>query len=62
MTVNERRLRQYCDSMRIFHMTKEQKNLILERFGSEPGDGHIWSEEDICEQVRKILNGKGPAS
>ncbi|WP_207643855.1 hypothetical protein [Desulfitobacterium hafniense] len=35
--------------------TKEQEAIILERFGTEPGDGHEWSEQDIAEQIRKIV-------
>lgn len=38
-------------------ITAEQEAAILERFGSEPGDGNVWSEQDIHEQVRKMLQG-----
>lgn len=33
---------------------KEQE--ILRLFGSEPDDEHQWSEQDIHEQIRKILS------
>lgn len=36
-------------------ITTEQETAILERFGSEPDDGYIWTEQDIYEQVRKML-------
>jgi len=43
-------------------ITAEQETAILERFGSEPGDGNVWTEQDIYEQVRKMLQGSGDAS
>lgn len=31
------------------------KQEILARFSEEPGDGYVWSEQDIYEQMRKII-------
>jgi hypothetical protein len=54
MTLNKRKLRVWEKSLFTL-FTKEQEELILERFGTEPGDGHEWSEQDIAEQIRKIV-------
>lgn len=35
--------------------TGQAKREILELFSTEPDDEHIWSEQDICEQSRKII-------
>lgn len=39
-------------------ISAQQEAAILERFGTEPGHGHEWSEQDIFEQVRKMLQQK----
>ena len=31
------------------------KQEMLARFSEEPGDGYVWSEQDIYEQMRKII-------
>lgn len=36
-------------------ISEEQESAILEHFGAEPDDLHEWTEQDICEQVRKML-------
>jgi len=36
-------------------ITPLQEAMILERFGTEAEDCHEWSEQDINEQIRKIL-------
>jgi len=36
-------------------ISKEQECAILERFGSEPDIEHEWNEQDIYEQIRKIV-------
>jgi hypothetical protein len=33
----------------------EQEAVILEHFGTEPDDQHEWSEQDIYEQIRKMI-------
>ncbi|MBQ3179218.1 MAG: hypothetical protein IJB52_15485 [Clostridia bacterium] len=35
--------------------TERAKCEILELFSNEPDDEHIWSEQDIYEQSRKII-------
>jgi len=35
---------------------EQAKAEILALFSEEPGDGYIWSEQDIWEQSRKIIN------
>ena len=49
MILNRKKLRTWEKSAHIL-FTKEQEAIILERFGTEPGDGHEWSE-----QIRKIV-------
>lgn len=42
-----------------FHNIKnaeQAKAEILALFSEEPGDGYTWSEQDIWEQSRKIIN------
>lgn len=53
MTVNKRSVRNWEESM-LVPLTGEQKAIILDRFGSEPGNGHAWSEQDIAEGIRII--------
>ena len=35
--------------------TRQAKEEILDLFSNEPDDEHIWSEQDIYEQSRKII-------
>ena len=35
--------------------TKAAKEEILKFLGEESGDGYAYSEQDICEQMRKII-------
>lgn len=53
MTLNRRDLRKWENSAHIL-FTKEQERIILDRFGNEPDDGNVWSEQDIAENIRKI--------
>ena len=34
----------------------QAKEEILALFSEEPGDGYTWSEQDIWEQSRKIID------
>lgn len=36
-------------------VSDEMYNSLIETYGNEPGDGYAWSEQDIYEQVRKII-------
>ncbi|MDR2533121.1 MAG: hypothetical protein LBC82_09810 [Oscillospiraceae bacterium] len=57
MTLTKTSLQKYGESMRI-SFAKEQERVIIERFGTEPDDGHTWSEQDIAEQIRKICGAR----
>jgi len=35
--------------------SKDQKKALLEYYGNDPDEHHVWSEQDIYEQVRKKL-------
>ena len=35
---------------------KAAKAEILNRLSEEPGDGYVWTEQDIYEQMRKIID------
>ena len=37
------------------NITLSQEKKILDRFGVEPDDHYEWSEQDIHEQIRKII-------
>ena len=53
MTLTIRKLKKMEESMWI-RFTKEQKQAILERFGTEP-EPYEWSEQDIAVQIRNFL-------
>lgn len=36
--------------------TQAAKAEILNRLSEEPGDGYVWTEQDIYEQMRKIID------
>ena len=61
MVIDKKWLNKYCKSAWV-SMSKEQEDLILTRFGTEPGDGYVWTEQDIYTQIRNILNGRPPVS
>ena len=57
MTITRRMLDTELQSW--FHNVRnaeKAKEEILARFSAEPGDGHVWSEQDIWEQCRKIID------
>jgi len=54
MILTKRSLKKLSESMRIW-FTSEQERVILERFGKEPLP-YAWSEQDISEQIRKIIH------
>lgn len=53
MILTKKKLRVWEESAFIT-FTQEQEKLILEQFGTEPDDEHVWSLQDIVQQVRKI--------
>ena len=54
MILTKRDIRKLEESMHCW-ITPRQEAMILERFGTEPDDCHEWSQQDIAEQIRKIL-------
>ncbi len=56
MTITEPKLdTKYADWFRGKRNTVQAKREILQQFSTEPDDGHQWTEQDICEQYRKII-------
>ena len=59
MTLNaehlENEFREWLRQIPTTEKRKEAKEEILALFSTEPDDRHQWTEQDICEQVRKIL-------
>jgi hypothetical protein len=53
MILTEKDLTALQESMFII-FTDKQKQIILDRFGTEPDNGYSWTEQDIAEQIRKI--------
>jgi hypothetical protein len=62
MTLTKKKLDKLLESMWVSHITADQYDTILKRFGKEPGDGETWTEEDICMQIGNILSGRVPNS
>lgn len=54
MVLNEKTLDQWL-AARCVVLPDDIRNAIMETYGNEPGDGYAWSEQDIYEQVRKII-------
>jgi hypothetical protein len=54
MILTEKDLRKWEESM-FTRLTTEQKQIILERFGTEP-EPYEWSEQDIAEQMDRICS------
>jgi len=53
MTLTADSLRQWEESTFTL-LTVQQRQIILDRFGTEP-EHYEWTEQDIAEQVRKII-------
>lgn len=54
MVLNEKTLDQWLAARSVV-LPDDIRNAIMETYGNEPGDGYAWSEQDIYEQVRKII-------
>jgi hypothetical protein len=54
MTVNKSYIENLRTSSRLT-ISPEQEQQILDMFGSEPTHDIVWSEQDIYEQIRKLL-------
>ncbi len=59
MTLNAASLeKEFCYALRQIPTTEarnQARTEILSLFSTEPDDQHRWSEQDIYEQVRKII-------
>ena len=56
MTITENELNIYLSVQRL-HVSQEKKKELLTLFSTEPEDGFQWTEQDIHEQIRKIVRG-----
>lgn len=45
----------YAEWFRGTRNAGQAKAEILRLFSEEPGEGYEWTEQDICEQSRKII-------
>ena len=54
MTITEKELSLYLSEQRL-HVSPEKKKKILELFSTEPEDGFQWTDQDIYEQLRKLV-------
>ena len=54
MTITEKELNSYLSEQR-FHVAQEKKKEILALFSTEPEDGFQWTEQDVYEQIRKLV-------
>ena len=61
MIIDRKWLKGYSKKLR-YCMTEEQEKYILLLFATEPDERCIWSEQDICEQIRKILEDADTSS
>jgi hypothetical protein len=59
MLLTRRMLNQILQNWRIWYVPAELKKGLLEKFGNpcidEEGHLHDYTEQDICEHLRKIL-------
>ena len=46
---------EWAEMFRHCKNSETAKEEILARFSEEPGDGYAWSEQDIYDQMRKII-------
>ena len=54
MTITEKELNLYLSEQRL-HVSQEKKKEILTLFSTEPEDGFQWTDQDIHEQIRKLV-------
>jgi len=53
VTITRKYLRDWENNMRVV-ITSEQRQAILERFGTEP-EPHTWTDQDVYIQIRNYL-------
>lgn len=56
MTITENELNTYLSEYRFF-LSQDKKKEILTLFSTEAEDGFQWTEQDIYEQIRKLVRG-----
>ena len=57
MTITRRQLdSEYTEWFRGMRHAEEAKREILELFGTEPDEDHTWTEQDLYEQSKKIID------
>lgn len=57
MILTEKMLQEYNQQNRI-SITKEKTQEILHVLGIEPDNHYEWSEQDLYEHLRKLINEK----
>ena len=55
MILTKESLYNLLTDMWIRDVSEEQCSAILDNFGTEPCAKHEWTEQDIVEQIRKML-------
>ena len=55
MILTKESLDKLLTAMWIREVAEEQRSAILDNFGREPCAEHEWTEQDIIEQIRKML-------
>lgn len=55
MIINKAALDKIIQDMRITNLTKDKYENILDMFSSEPDTVHEWTEQDIHEYIRKMI-------
>ena len=54
MVLTENALKTYLEQRHI-HITEQKKSEILEYLGKEPGEQEDWTEQDLYEHLRKMV-------
>ena len=55
MILTKESLNKLLTDMWVRDVSEEQYSAILDNFGREPCAEHEWTEQDIIEQIRKML-------
>ncbi len=55
MILTKESLNKLLTDMWVRDVSEEQYSAILDNFGTEPCTKHEWTEQDIVEQIRKML-------
>lgn len=55
MILTKESLNKLLTDMWIRAVSEEQRSAILDNFATEPCTEHEWTEQDMIEQIRKML-------